>query len=299
MSDENLTNLEDDTPDADAGGAPAPNGADPTGAVAAQPPAPAAVSEDDKPAEVEAVEVGGQKYVPVGAIKAEREKRQTAEREVQRLAALEAQLNELRPYAEFVKNNPQLLQPRQPEQPPQRTEPEADQSLVALATALDLYTTDAKPDLKRAQTIKGLIDATAQQHAAAAVQPIRNYTAEQQSAINFQRALQVQDADGHKPTEASLRAVWGSMPAADTADPRVAGILAMTALGMDRLTRKSPPQAPPLPPVITEASGGHPQARPLLSDLEAKAAKERGLTQKAWAERTANYQRGVSNTLED
>lgn len=293
MSDENLTNLEDDaatdTPDTPA----------PAAAAAPETPAPAAPPEEERPAEVEAVEVGGQKYVPVGAIKAEREKRQTAEREVQRLAALEAQLNELRPYAEFVKNNPQLLQPREPAPAQPRAEPEADQSLVALATALDLYTTDAKPDLKRAQTIKGLIDATAQQHAAAAVQPIRNYTAEQQSAINFQRALQVQDADGHKPTEASLRAVWGSMPAADTADPRVAGILAMTALGMDRLTRKSPPQAPPLPPVVTEASGGHPQARPLLSDLEAKAAKERGLTQKAWAERTANYQRGVSNTLED
>lgn len=290
MSDEILTSLEDDA---------APVVPPPAPAAVAAPAEPAA-PDPEKPAEVDAVEVGGQKYVPLGAVKAEREKRQAVEKEAARAVDLERQLNELRPYAEFVKANPQLLQPRPEPVAPAVPAPVADEATATLAKALDLYdSTTGQLDLPRAKMIRSLISSEAKAISDAAVQPLQARNAQEQSAMNFQRALQVVDADGAKPSEASLRAVWQSMPAADTADPRVAGILAMTALGMDRLTKRSPVAPPPQAPAVSEASGGNPTTRPALTDLEQRIAKERGMTQAAWQDRTKGFTRGTANTLED
>src|SRR4051812_12249195 len=107
MSDDGLINVEDDTPAQ-------PAEADPQSLVggdglASDDPAVPPVASADHPAEVDAVEVGGQKYVPVGALISERKQRQAAEKEAAKVSELEAYARDSKPYVEFLKANPGLI----------------------------------------------------------------------------------------------------------------------------------------------------------------------------------------------
>lgn len=291
MSDEEgLINVEDDTPAEAAAETPAP------AAAAAPPEAPPAVP-DDTPAEVDAVEVAGKKYVPVGVLIGERKQRQALQERATKADELEAYVRDARPYVEFLKNNPDLLKPRN--QPPATpSAPTSDPQAEALAKTLDLYTPDGKPDLARANTLQQLITSTAQTIADKAIGPVHERTAQDQSARNFQIALTVKDADGNSPTQESLAQIWRTMPAHQTADPNVASILALTALGLDRVSRKQAPAPPAHAPIVTESPGG-PARRPSLSALETKIARDRGISDSKWQELTVGHTPGRAAQLED
>lgn len=285
-AEEGLINVDDDA------APPAP----PAAPVASAPPEPAApVAPADPPdvAQVDEVEVGGAKYVPLAAVKAERERRQTAE---SRLQQTERENAELKPYADLLRNNPGLLtRPAAPEPP---AAPTVDPRLEALAKSLDLYTPEGKPDLERAKTITGIVASQAQSIAQEAIRPYAQQTAQEKSNRNFQAALGMKDAAGRSPSPAALKQVWGIMPVEQTADPNVAGILALTALGMDALNTKPAPPAPG-PILVTEPAGGHPHTRPGLSALERNVAKDRGIPEAKFAELTQGFQSGRSHQLED
>lgn len=295
MSEEpGVVNVEDDGPaitadDAAEAGTPLAAGAEQA------PPVP----DDEAAAEVEAVEVAGKKYVPVGAVIAERKQRQALQQKADRADELERYVNDSRPYVEFLKANPDILKPRQaPPAPVTFGAPADDPQEVALAQTLDLYTPEGKPDTARARTIRTMMTTTAQQIAQQAIGPLHERTHQDQSARNFQIALTVKDADGTSPSQESLLQIWRTMPAHQTADPNVASILALTAIGLDRVTKKKVPAAPVGAPVVTEGQGGQ-RPRGTLSQLESNVARERGISDTKWQENTRGWVAGRPTTLED
>jgi hypothetical protein len=290
MSDEGLINLEDDGP-VQPPVSPAPSGEAPPVAAAEQ--VPAAPPEEPE----DAVEVGGQKYVPVGAVIAERKARQALQAKAERVDELEKYARDSQPYVEFLKANPGLISGRQPAAPTPQPE-HVDPQTEALAKTLDLYTPEGKPDLARAGTIRQMMTATAQQIAQATIAPIQEESAQTRSARNFQVALQIKDKDGRSPSQAALMQIWRTMPASQTADPNVASILALTALGLDSVHQARPPVASALPPLITEGQGAAPR-RASLSSLEQSIARDRGITEAKWAENTKGFAPGKANQLED
>jgi hypothetical protein len=166
---------------------------------------------------------------------------------------------------------------------------------------MDFYTATGQPDVEKGARWLALQDKRTQRLADEKVRPILQQTAQDQASVNFQRALQIKDANGETPSRESLQAVWQAMPAEYTADPRVAGVLAATALGLDRMRtpRKHVVAPPATAPLVTEASGGRPQARPAMSAFEEGIAKERGMTPARWQEMTKGYQSGRPTPLED
>lgn len=280
MSDDGVMNVEDDGPAVPVVEAPAA----PVEAAPVEVPA-------DPNAEPATVEVDGQVMVPLGALKAERQQRQTAEKELARV----------KPYAEFIEKNPNLVRPQAPQAPTTFGAPPPDPRLEGLAKSLDLYTTEGKPDLARASYLHGFMMQTAQQISQQQMAPLREENDQTKSARNFQVALATKDGSGRSPSMESLAAVWQTMPAWQTADPQVASVLTLTALGLDMVTKRggpAPVAAPGNAPIVTEGVTGAPR-KASLSQLETNLARERGITDAKWAENTKTFQPGRSNQLED
>ena len=273
--------------------------APPSAAPSAAPPTPdtppvAPPPDEEHP---ESVDVAGKKFVPVAVLIGERKQRQAFQEKAARVDELEQFAREAKPYVEFLKANPDLLKPKE-SAPPASATPPADPQAELLAKTLDLYTADGKPDISRANTMRTLIAQTAQQIAQQTVAPYQERSAQEQSARNFHVALSVKDASGRSPSPQALAQIWRTIPAAQTADPNVASILALTALGLDSVNSKAPPSAPEHAPIVTEGIAGT-HRRPSLSALEKTIAANRGISEEKWAEHTKDFTRGRPQTLED
>lgn len=287
MSEDPGINLEDDGPAIPAADPPA----DPP--VADPPPA-----DDDGAAEVEAVEVGGKKYVPIAAVINERRLRQQSQTRAQRADELEAYVNDARPYVEFLRANPNLLTPRQPDPAPAApAAPDADPEAVEVCRLLDLYTPDGQPDLKRAAQFLVISDRRSDRRVQQAVAPVHQTRFEEQSARNFHLASQYKDPSGRPVNIKALEQIWRTVPAEQSADPNVASILMATAIGLGYASGKPQPLAPP-PPLVTEGGGGGARPKP-LSAIEQRVAKDRGVSEATWADATKTFQPGRANQLED
>lgn len=294
MSDEPVigTNLEDDGPAIEAPAAVAPPAPEPT-------PAPQETApEDDAP---DAIEVAGQRVVPLSALQSARAEAKALKEQAQRASELEARLRELEPYAQFVQNNRDLLiQRTAPEPPPAQSAPQVDPDALEMARLMDFYKPDGSLDVDRGAKALSVLEKRSERIADERVKPIIRQTHQDQAQQNFQRALQIKDANGETPSLESLQAVWSTMPPELVADPRVAGVLAATALGLDRMRTPRKPSVPvPPPALVSEPSGGNPRTRPTLTPMEERLAADRGVAPSKWAELTRNYQPGRPAVLED
>lgn len=292
MSDE-LLNVEDDTPVPPAPEPPAPP-------IAAAPPAEAVMP----PAEPEDADLNDPELLKdesrLKAILSEtsrvRQQNRDLKAKVGRVDELESAVRDSAPYVQFLKANPGLMQRQAPPAAP--AESVADPQAEILAKTLDLYTPEGKPDVARAATIRNMMKTEAQQIAQQAIAPVHERSAQEQSARNYQIALTVKDAQGRTPSPEALAQIWRTMPAHQTADPSVASILALTALGLDSVNKRPAPAPPAAPPLVTEGAGGAAR-RPTLSALEANIARERGIPESKWAEHTKGFVAGRSQQLED
>lgn len=251
-----------------------------------------------------AVEMEGQKYVPLSAVLAERKQRQELKAKADLADDLVQQVQALKPYAEFLKANPQLMQPRAAEPP--AAPPQADPDAVEAAQLMDFYKPDGTLDVDKGAKYLALQDRRASRASSEAVKPLRDHSLQERSQQNFVRALSVKDASGQSPSPDALRAVWGVLKPEDTANPEIAATLAMLAMGADRMMgRGTPPPslgpsvAPSPPPLVTETSGGTIQTPGSLSRLEETIAAQRGMTTAAWRDATTGIVPGRSNVLEE
>lgn len=266
--------------------------------VVEEPAAPVAeVPAEEPAAPVEAVEVAGRKYVPVGVMLDERRQRQALQAKADKADQLEVEVADLRPYAKFLKDNPGLLQQRQQPAPAAPQSEEIDPEAVEYARLLDLYTPDGQPDIKRATTFMKIADKRSDRRVQQAVAPVHERKFQEESARNYQLALTFKDPSGRSPHPQTLANVWRQVSAEQSADPQVSAILTATALGLDYATAKPQAAAPP-PPLVTEGPGG--ARRPaVLSDIEQRVAKDRGVSSTDWAKSIETFKPGRANQLED
>lgn len=250
-------------------------------------PAPEPVAPD----EADAVDVGGEKMVPLSALKQLRE-------ELKILKPLAQEYAQHKPYVDFLRSHPDLIstQSRTPIATPQpEASKEPDPSAIELAKTLDLYTADGSPDHVRAGRLMKVVDQIAETKAQKAIQPYADMSAQDKSTVNFQRALSVTDqSKTYKPSPETLAVMWRGMPAEMTADERVATVMAWAAIGHDVLAGKyhRQPEPPEREPVVTESAGGRHVNRPSISEFEQRIAKLRGLKSEDWNKRTEGYRPG-------
>ena len=262
-------------------------------------PEPPPQQEEDIP---EAVEVQpGVRVVPVGVVKAQREEIKALKAQAQRVPELEQQVNQFRPYVEFLQHNPQLLTP-QPQPPP--AAPGDDPALVDYARTLDLYTQDGRPDTARAAKLRDMTRSDAQAIAQHAMAPMQEATNAQAAAQNLQWMINLKDANGRQLEEQyiveTVKTVYGNMSKAEAikllADPNVAQVLADTALG--RMARAKPhqqaaPLAQPAAPLHVESAGGNAPIH-----VSEDHTKRLGVGHKQYVETAKRYVPGRANSLE-
>jgi hypothetical protein len=252
-------------------------------------------------AEPEGVDVGGQRMVPLAALARAREENRSLRDKAQQFDQIAGEWQNARPYVEFLKNNPQLLAPREQPQAQAPVAPEQDEELVSLARTLDLYTPDGKPDVGRAKVVQDRMEGRARKIAQEAVQPLQEQSVQAQAHKHFQDALAV-NMNGVKPNPDVLRQIW------KTTDPKVlateqgaaaAVLMAMGFGAMNAQPQASAPQAPAQAPVYTEPSGGRNVGRPSISEFEQRVLKTRGMDAAKYQEHTRGFRPGEVNVLEN
>lgn len=256
---------------------------------------------------------GGVKFVPLGAVTAERAKRKEAEKAAKEreaeLAAIKPKaeefdrsrqyLEQARPIIDGIRNRPDLVaQLHQPRQAP--NEPQGPLSVSEaedFAKSLDLYTQDGKPDIARAQKIAGVADKLAERKSQQAVSPILQTEAQRQSQAWFSHFLNQPEVNGMKVDPKLLKEAWDTVPIENSADPRVAQVLYMNTIGRQLLSGQKP--ITPLAPVVpTEAPGGARGVDTPLNDLSQRFRQAAGIAQKEFAERREAFKPGQNNSLE-
>lgn len=288
MSDDGLMDLESDA----APVAPVEDATPPA-------PDPVAPPAEDEP---DAVEVAGQRVVPLGVVKDLRDKVRQLTEKAEKADQLEQWQRENEPALRFLQNNKDLLVQRVQEPAPKApAEPAFDPDAREAALLMDFYKPDGTPDDERGSRYLALQDRRAGRLADDRMRPVLQRTQQEQASANFQMARQFKDVNGESPSDASLRAVWSAMPPDLVADQQVAGVLTALALGLDRLNgpKRGPSVAVPPPALVTEGSGGNPRTRPTLSAFEERIAGERGVSATKWQENTRGFTPGRAQALED
>lgn len=254
-----------------------------------------------------AIDVQGQKFVPVSALVAERNRaRETTEERLRRefepvkaqadqAARVQADLAAIQPQIEYLNQHPELLQPKA-DAGPQVSDEEAEK----YARRLELYTASGL-DTRRAKQIiaDNRVEMTRVAHDAAeqAIKPAMQATALQSSRQNFVMLAQRRGADGRPVVSPeALAKQWAKLDPALTANPDVAETVLRIAIGESAMTGGPGPLE--REPLYTEAPGGATQPY-RMSGMERTMAKTAGLTDQQWTDRAKQYQPDRLNVLGD
>lgn len=268
----------------------------------AEPPPVEAAADPDEAA---AVEIQGGKYVPLEALREVREKAKAFKDKAEQYDQTVQYVQSVRPYIDFLQANPDLMtRTTTTHQAPQTvTQEPVDEQAEELARTLDLYTAEGKPDVRRAQKLRGLIDAAADAKAESRVKPLQESTLRERANHNYQRALVTKAPDGRTPNRQVLDALWARTDPSITSTEEGASALVATALGLSLLHGQAGPPtsvAPPAQPaVVSERPGSRQPNTPSLSAFDEKIAGMRGRTNDEWAKLTRTFNPGRPSVLED
>lgn len=265
---------------------------------------------DAEPGDVEVVTTpGGEQLVPLSALKAVRGQLKDLKPQAQRAAELEREVAESRPYVEFLRNHPQLLQPSPVVVAPATpaSQPTADDTHAEqYARRFDLYTADGMPDVRRAKAILEDQRTLAREEAEKVLQPVQERNDMQQAAANLQWLAGLSDATGQQINpqimDEVIRSVTQGMPKAQAlrvlADGKVMGVIADTVFGRQGRATARPPVVSPTqtPPLVSEPAGG---SGVTMTDSERRMAKAVGRSEKDWIAANTRFKPGQSNSLED
>lgn len=229
--------------------------------------------------------------VDIGKIVAA-ERRRTAEKYEpfrQQAAQLAAEVQQLR----------QQLQPPAPEPP--KVPEVSDEEAAAEAKDLQLYTADSQPDIKTAKRIiiKRRQEAlqVAEDVSRRTLAPLQKNQAQEAAAQNFIVAVTAKDAEGNplfatRAEQEQFAQFWASQPHELTADRDAAETFLDAYWGRKARTTKrtapTPVAARPAP-ILTESPGGANAPAYQMSDMEKRAARASGISQKDFAERAKSF----------
>ena len=299
MSDENLMNLEDDGP---ALPPPEPVPASPEPAVPV-----AAAPEADAELDLNAVDLKDEGRIRglIGELSRLRSERKDLKGAKEQLSQLQQQVAEMKPYADFVRNNPQLLQPRQPE-PQTPPPPDADPDAIEAARLMDFYRADGTPDVERGAKWLALQDKRANRVAQTTIQPLQQQSLQERANANYVMLRNFKLANGAALKPEIVDGLWQAAAREPNglqtlANPESVRALALLAMGAQAYATPQQPAAPAAPPVVTEASGGRPSLAPVrLSALEERVLSQHGhLNATKYADLTKDFKPGRANVLED
>lgn len=267
---------------------------------------------EDEPIEGAVEFTPGTKYVPLSAVTTARREakelkaeRDTLKAQAERAAQLEAELAQARPYAEFFKVNPHLLQ--QPAQPMRQPEPQHDAEAEEYARNLDLYAKDGTPDIAKARKILDvnarIARESAQTVAAQTTEPVARMV-ESQKVLGVVRSLQMEkDADGNTISEAAVNALaqdlvstLGQAGARQfMAQDGSYNLLKNMAFGKQATLPKRAKVAPPAgDPLVTERAGG--KAEDIV--VSTQHLGKLGLSEERYKDSAKRFKPGQFNSLE-
>lgn len=196
----------------------------------------------------------GERLIPAGLVSDWRKAAKTASKQlaelqpqVQRMAQVEQQIAEIRPYAEYIKQHPELIEQAASGTAPSRTTPQPEDDIEARDTAEDLglYTADNKLDIARARRILDRATANAEKKLEKQLEPMRRQNAEGQAAQMRERLYGLKAKDGVTPiaTRESLDEMAKVLPPDLLAQPNVAFFVALAAAGFDKFNGRTPQAA--------------------------------------------------------
>lgn len=224
---------------------------------------------------------GDKRYVREEALHAERERAKAASAALSKIEPL------IPEFTEFLNNkrNGNNATLERTSRPAADNYAEEDE-LRGLAIVRGYYKADGvTPDLDRANTELGLMARIADRSAARHVGPVQRDSVQSHADANYREALGRVFTDGEPIAERKyLEQVFQSVPADQRADPAVAQMLEVMALGVQELeARKSGRRVNRREPTFREgASGRSSGGMDALDALDAAAARARGKTPEQW-----------------
>lgn len=154
------------------------------------------------------------------------------------------QVEAIKPYAEFIRQHPEIIEQAQQGTRPSRVETEQpvnDQEALELAKDEGWYTDAGQFDVARAQRALQRIQKLAQREAAKVTAPIRQQTVEGQASVMRQHIQGMRDKTGAPiATKESFDWIFNLLPAELVANKEVAFVAAMAAAGMDKFSGRIP-----------------------------------------------------------
>lgn len=259
---------------------------------------------EEEPEGTEDIEGKG-KMVPLSALQAMRKELKDLKPKADKAANMEKYVNESKPYIEFLKNNPHLLQQQQaPPAPAQEAPSATDEEAEEYARDLDLYTQDGKLDMTRARRRIDRDRARFQKEAQSVIQPLREQSMIQRAEANLLTASQTKDAMGRPLEEKYLaqtvQQITGNLSREKAievlADPNVANLLAQQAAVAQFQDKPHTPVEKPGEPLYVEGQGGGHQYA--MSEDERRLARAAGISEKNWTASAKKFQPGKPMPLE-
>lgn len=249
------------------------------GAPAAEPAAPAFKITDDK----NQVTVGDATYIRAEALHQERQARQQLQQQVDGIAPYVEEFNEF-----LTQKQARTSAAAARVAPPSGNDPDREE-LEGVATIRGYYDAEGKPDLARARQDLAFMDRYVEARVGRAIAPVARTASEERAFRNRESAKGRQFVDGRPLVDAKyVDQAFDALPPELAADPNVANIVQVIAVGLEQLdARKSGRATARREPVFSEQSRGRYDAEPgALSQFDIRAAQARGISQADWAKRT-------------
>jgi hypothetical protein len=247
------------------------------------------------------LERDGHRYVREEALHNERQERQRLSKTV---AALEPLMPELE---EFLKGK----QARQNAvvgrvSAPSGDRDYSDDELEGLAITRGYYQQDGvTPDLKRAESELNILTRVADRRAARQMRPLSEQTTADRAASHRSQAMNAKFVDGEPIADPKyLQAAFDALPKEYTADPNVANITQVIAMGLEyadmRRNGTFRRGRGGRDPMMVERGGGRiDSGGGEMSELDRAAARARGKSPEGWAKMTKAVGGSRSGVLED
>ncbi len=261
---------------------------------------------------------GEEKLVPLSAVTTLRSKLTDAKKELgtakegsAKAQALEEKVNQLQATINQWQPYVQAYNAALNAQPQQQAPTEDTTELEEIAKDFDFYKADGTLDLDKARRMQSRETKRAEKIADSRVAPIIQQSTGQQSRTNRERAKNTVFPSGEKADPEMVDLVFNQLDPSITATEQGAKFAALQALGMSRGLKAGVPAQPGAvrgpdgkfvaqpaavlpPPIIVEKSGGKDSPTEFtMSDVDRRAMKAMGITEKEYMESAKSMPRGA------
>ncbi len=272
------------------------------------PNAPPADDTVDTEAAALAVDMGGNKMVPLSALIAAKKDGKAARDRVKELEPIAARVTEVggrldavQPMIDALTNSPKLRAEAMRIAGGTRTTSDTvdqpdDADLTAFAEDSGWYLADGvTPDAARAGRVLSRLDARHNKQTDDRIRPLAGITLNQKAQANMTEAFNAVDQDGTPwATRESIADVAKQLPQQYLADPAVVDLVLNSAIGMDRRKGRTPkPLDEPL--YLERQGGGGARREAPLSQMERRHLEASGISEKDYRASTSKLEQAVSS----